>query len=84
MTTNVGAILGSGFLAVVILAAIIVFFASLRMCSEWERKVVLRLGRRVADFGVKDATREQVVAAITGADIGRLVPEDEMNAGASS
>jgi regulator of protease activity HflC (stomatin/prohibitin superfamily) len=30
---------------ILILAAIVVFFASLRMCNEWERKVVLRLGR---------------------------------------
>ena len=33
-----------------------------------DRIVVLRLGRRAADFDVKDASREQVVAAITGAD----------------
>jgi D-xylose transport system ATP-binding protein len=33
-----------------------------------DRIIVLRLGRRAADFVVKDATREQVVAAITGAD----------------
>jgi len=32
-----------------------------------DRITVLRLGRRIADFRVKDATREQVVAAITGA-----------------
>ena len=32
-----------------------------------DRIVVLRLGRRIADFRVADATREQVVAAITGA-----------------
>jgi D-xylose transport system ATP-binding protein len=34
-----------------------------------DRIVVLRLGRRIADFRVADATREQVVGAITGADI---------------
>jgi regulator of protease activity HflC (stomatin/prohibitin superfamily) len=45
MSTNPGAIFGSGILVLLILAAIIIFFASLRMCSEWERKVVLRLGR---------------------------------------
>jgi len=45
-----------------------------------DRIVVLRLGRRVSDFRVKDASREQVVAAITGADIGR-VPEDDPDAG---
>ncbi|HEX2035449.1 MAG TPA: SPFH domain-containing protein [Chloroflexota bacterium] len=30
---------------VLILFLIVVFFSSLRMCSEWQRKVVLRLGR---------------------------------------
>src|SRR6266542_4116295 len=45
MNANVGAILGSGILLLLILAVVVVFFASLRMCSEWERKVVLRLGR---------------------------------------
>ena len=34
-----------------------------------DRIVVLRLGKRIADFRVRDATREQVVAAITGADL---------------
>lgn len=43
-----------------------------------DRIVVLRLGRRVADFRVEDARREQVVAAITGADIGVLA-EDQLN-----
>jgi len=34
------------FLPIVLVVVIaIVFFASLRLCSEWERKVVLRLGR---------------------------------------
>ena len=32
-----------------------------------DRITVLRLGKRIADFRVADATREQVVAAITGA-----------------
>jgi D-xylose transport system ATP-binding protein len=41
-----------------------------------DRITVIRLGRRVADFRVADATREQVVAAITGADVGRLLPDD--------
>src|SRR3712207_5508030 len=31
--------------AVVILVLVATLLASLRMCSEWERKVVLRLGR---------------------------------------
>ena len=43
-----------------------------------DRIVVLRLGRRVADFRVEDASREQVVAAITGADIG-ILAEDQLN-----
>ena len=34
-----------------------------------DRIVVLRLGKRIADFRVRDASREQVVAAITGADL---------------
>jgi len=33
------------FIIVLIVLAIIVFFASLRLCNEWQRKVVLRLGR---------------------------------------
>jgi regulator of protease activity HflC (stomatin/prohibitin superfamily) len=31
-------------IAVIVLIVLIVFFASLRLCQEWERKVVLRLG----------------------------------------
>jgi D-xylose transport system ATP-binding protein len=38
-----------------------------------DRITVLRLGRRVSDFRVKDATREQVVAAITGADVEQVM-----------
>ena len=34
-----------------------------------DRITVLRLGRRIADFRVVDATREQVVSAITGATV---------------
>jgi D-xylose transport system ATP-binding protein len=41
-----------------------------------DRIVVLRLGRRVASFDVKTASREQVVAAITGAELGERVEED--------
>jgi len=41
-----------------------------------DRIVVLRLGRRVASFDVKTATREQVVSAITGAELGETVAED--------
>jgi regulator of protease activity HflC (stomatin/prohibitin superfamily) len=32
-------------LMIILIAAIVVFFASLRLCNEWQRKVVLRLGR---------------------------------------
>src|SRR5438105_6875366 len=45
-----------------------------------DRIMVLRLGRRVADFRVKDASREQVVAAITGADIGKILEEEKREA----
>ncbi len=34
-----------GGLIVIIVILLIVFFASLRLCNEWQRKVVLRLGR---------------------------------------
>lgn len=34
-----------GGLVVIIVILLIIFFASLRLCSEWQRKVVLRLGR---------------------------------------
>jgi D-xylose transport system ATP-binding protein len=34
-----------------------------------DRIVVLRLGKRIGDFRVADATREQVVSAITGATV---------------
>jgi D-xylose transport system ATP-binding protein len=37
-----------------------------------DRVIVLRLGRRVAEFDVKNTTPEQVVAAITGAEFGQL------------
>ena len=42
-----------------------------------DRITVLRLGRRIADFRVKDASREQVVAAITGADTDLLKTVDK-------
>jgi D-xylose transport system ATP-binding protein len=41
-----------------------------------DRIVVLRLGRRVATFDVRSASREQVVAAITGAEWGFLPGEE--------
>jgi D-xylose transport system ATP-binding protein len=37
-----------------------------------DRVVVLRLGRKVASFDIKATTPEQVVAAITGAEFGKL------------
>ena len=37
-----------------------------------DRIVVLRLGQRVAEFDVRSANREQVVAAITGAEFGTV------------
>ncbi len=38
-----------------------------------DRIVVLRLGRRVSSFDVRSSNREQVVAAITGAEFGTLM-----------
>jgi D-xylose transport system ATP-binding protein len=42
-----------------------------------DRIVVLRLGKRTADFRVADATREQVVSAITGATVEILKAPEE-------
>jgi D-xylose transport system ATP-binding protein len=43
-----------------------------------DRVIVLRLGRRVATFDVRNVNREQVVGAITGAEFtAGQVPEDE-------
>ncbi len=39
-----------------------------------DRVIVLRLGRKVATFDVKDVTAEQVIGAITGAEFGQLTP----------
>ncbi len=38
-----------------------------------DRVVVLRLGRKVATFEIKSTTPEQIVAAITGAEFGKLL-----------
>ena len=38
-----------------------------------DRVIVLRLGRRVATFKVKETTPERVVAAITGAEFGEML-----------
>jgi D-xylose transport system ATP-binding protein len=45
-----------------------------------DRIVVLRLGRRAADFRVVEATREQVVAAITGAELGTILESGDNGA----
>ncbi len=42
-----------------------------------DRVIVLRLGKRVGTFIVKDTTPEQVVAAITGAEFGQLLETSE-------
>ncbi|MEO8953227.1 MAG: ATP-binding cassette domain-containing protein [Ktedonobacteraceae bacterium] len=38
-----------------------------------DRVIVLRLGRKVGVFNIKDTTPEQVVSAITGAEFGQLL-----------
>ncbi len=38
-----------------------------------DRVIVLRLGRRIGTFDIKTTTPEQVVAAITGAEFGKLM-----------
>lgn len=37
--------MGTASVVILVVLAGIIFFSSLRMCSEWDRKVVLRLGR---------------------------------------
>src|SRR5438874_7109347 len=37
--------MGLAILVIVIVCLLVFLFASLRICAEWERKVVLRLGR---------------------------------------
>jgi D-xylose transport system ATP-binding protein len=44
-----------------------------------DRVVVLRLGRRVGSFDIKNTTPERVVAAITGAEFGGLMSTEEGN-----
>lgn len=44
-----------------------------------DRVIVLRLGRRVGSFNIKDTTPEQVIAAITGAEFGGLLAAEEDN-----
>ena len=38
-----------------------------------DRVIVLRLGRREGTFDIKTSTPEQIVAAITGAEFGKLM-----------
>ncbi|MDP2181690.1 MAG: ATP-binding cassette domain-containing protein [Actinomycetota bacterium] len=45
-----------------------------------DRIIVLRLGKRAATFDVRGASREDVVAAITGAEFGLGIGEHEENA----
>jgi D-xylose transport system ATP-binding protein len=45
-----------------------------------DRVIVLRLGKRVGTFMVKDTTPEQIVAAITGAEFGQLLETNENGA----
>ena len=42
-----------------------------------DRVIVLRLGRRVKDFDVKESRQEEVVAAITGAEFGEAEAGDQ-------
>lgn len=44
-----------------------------------DRVIVLRLGRRVGSFDIKNTTPERVVAAITGAEFGGLLGAGEGN-----
>jgi D-xylose transport system ATP-binding protein len=44
-----------------------------------DRVIVLRLGRRVGTFDIKNTTPEQVVASITGAEFGGLMTAEEGN-----
>jgi D-xylose transport system ATP-binding protein len=44
-----------------------------------DRAIVLRLGRRVASFDIKNTTPERVIASITGAEFGGLMSAEESN-----
>jgi len=44
-----------------------------------DRVVVLRLGRRVASFDIKNTTPERIIASITGAEFGSLLTAEESN-----
>lgn len=41
-----------------------------------DRVIVMRLGKRVATFDIRSTTREQVVAAITGAEFGKILEQN--------
>src|SRR5207248_10928385 len=49
-----------------------------------DRVIVLRLGRRVGTFEVKNTTPERVVAAITGAEFGELLKTTPTNGNGAS
>ena len=42
-----------------------------------DRVIVLRLGQRVATFDIRNTTREQVVSAITGAEFGKILHQND-------
>jgi D-xylose transport system ATP-binding protein len=42
-----------------------------------DRIYVLRLGRKAGVFGVGEASQEEIVGAITGADVGPAADEEE-------
>src|SRR5579859_4644520 len=42
-----------------------------------DRVIVLRLGRRVGTFDIKNTTPEQIIASITGAEFGSLLSAEE-------
>jgi D-xylose transport system ATP-binding protein len=44
-----------------------------------DRVIVLRLGRRVGTFDIKNTTPERVIASITGAEFGGAAPADVSN-----
>lgn len=44
-----------------------------------DRAIVLRLGRRVGTFDIKNTTPERVIASITGAEFGGLMSAEEGN-----
>jgi D-xylose transport system ATP-binding protein len=49
-----------------------------------DRVIVMRLGRRVATFDIRSTTREQVVAAITGAEFGNILNTETNGNGTTS